>query len=486
MIDFSKSMFTKKYRKIFLLVLILFFAPGRAFSTENYPALTLNENDRILILAPHPDDEVVGTGGVIQEAIRLKRPLKVVYLTNGDNNELAFIVYDKRLVLSPKEFIRLGEVRKKEAVAAMNFLGVPKDNLIFLGYPDFGTMNILTGYWDPAKPFKSLLTRVAKVPYQDCLSPGAPYVGQSILNDLESILADFKPTKIFVTNFVDTNGDHRSMGLFLQVALWDLEGKIPSVKICPYLVHAAGWPAPRGFHPDLKLLPPGNLANTDVQWEFLNLFPEQIQRKKKAIGFYKSQIIYNPPYLYTFARQNEIFGVYPPIFLQDQPGEPIDWIDLEKRQENKSHLVDEKSPTLKIIQSLAYAQKEGFLDIKMNFRLLADKWLGLNIYLLGYRKDVPFADMPKFRIHIFGNKIRAIYANRKRVVIENVSIKKTPEGVILQFPLSVLKDPEYILSCTKTHINKVTIDLTAWRILIVSHGDVFKPNLDDGPVKGTL
>ncbi|MDD2752711.1 MAG: PIG-L family deacetylase, partial [Candidatus Omnitrophica bacterium] len=47
--------------------------------------------DRVLVLAPHPDDEAIGCAGIIQEALAKNANLHVVYLTNGDHNEFAFI-----------------------------------------------------------------------------------------------------------------------------------------------------------------------------------------------------------------------------------------------------------------------------------------------------------------------------------------------------------------------------------------------------------
>ncbi|HET7042023.1 MAG TPA: PIG-L family deacetylase, partial [Gemmatimonadales bacterium] len=52
--------------------------------------VALQESDRILVLVPHPDDEVLGAGGVLREAVRRGLPVRVVFLTNGDSNEWSF------------------------------------------------------------------------------------------------------------------------------------------------------------------------------------------------------------------------------------------------------------------------------------------------------------------------------------------------------------------------------------------------------------
>ncbi len=41
-------------------------------------------DDRILIFAPHPDDEVLGSGTYIQRAIKNGAEVKVVLMTNGN------------------------------------------------------------------------------------------------------------------------------------------------------------------------------------------------------------------------------------------------------------------------------------------------------------------------------------------------------------------------------------------------------------------
>ena len=77
----------------------------------------LGPQDRVLILAPHPDDETLCTGGIIQQALALGLPIHVVFLTYGDNNEWSFVKYRKKLTVGSKAVEGMGLVRHDEAVA---------------------------------------------------------------------------------------------------------------------------------------------------------------------------------------------------------------------------------------------------------------------------------------------------------------------------------------------------------------------------------
>jgi len=123
---------------------------GRNRYTELEP---FKKNERILILAPHPDDESIACAGVIQKALGAGAQVRIVYLTNGDHNELAFIIYERRITLRQGEFVYLGKVRQKESLKAMKFLGLSEKDLVFLGYPDYGTFEIFCKYWQTGKPF---------------------------------------------------------------------------------------------------------------------------------------------------------------------------------------------------------------------------------------------------------------------------------------------------------------------------------------------
>src|SRR5450756_1478043 len=90
-----------------------------------------------------------------------------VWLTYGDNNEWAFLLYRKHPILFPGSVRRMGEVRHDEAVAAAQVLGVPRGRLTFLGYPDFRTLRIWYSYWGAERPsLRGMLSGVRAVPYE--------------------------------------------------------------------------------------------------------------------------------------------------------------------------------------------------------------------------------------------------------------------------------------------------------------------------------
>ncbi len=277
----------------------------------NASELTFSAVDRILILAPHPDDETIACGGVIQKALDMGLPVRVVFLTYGDANEWSFVLYRKRPELLPGQVEAMGLVRHDEALAAARILGLAPGQLTFLGYPDFGTLGIWTEHWGAQPPLRSMLTRVTQVPYASAYRPGAAYKGEEVLADLEASLKEFRPTKVFLSHPADHNPDHLALYTFTRVALWDL-GMAP--ELYPYLVHGSRWPEPTGQAPARSLAPPSSLAG-QVSWWTLPLSSEETGRKLAALQAHHTQYEANARYLSSFIRANELFGDYPEVAL---------------------------------------------------------------------------------------------------------------------------------------------------------------------------
>jgi len=88
---------------------------------------TLEALSPLLILAPHPDDETLGCGGLIATASELRLRPRVAYLTDGAASHPGSRAW-------PPE--RLAAERHKEALEALRVLGVPAADVMFLGWPD--------------------------------------------------------------------------------------------------------------------------------------------------------------------------------------------------------------------------------------------------------------------------------------------------------------------------------------------------------------
>jgi LmbE family N-acetylglucosaminyl deacetylase len=88
---------------------------------------TLLGDERPLILAPHPDDESLGCGGLIAACCQRGRPPFVVILTDGAASHPGSMEY-------PPD--RLRALRAQEARRAVAALGLAPDSLAFFSYPD--------------------------------------------------------------------------------------------------------------------------------------------------------------------------------------------------------------------------------------------------------------------------------------------------------------------------------------------------------------
>jgi LmbE family N-acetylglucosaminyl deacetylase len=143
--------------------------------------------ERILVLAPHPDDETIGCGGTIRLLIQSKKSVKVVFLTSGDkadsSHKLSHVVYNEISplrkgseggLLNGPHFTEYALLREKEAEKALRVLGVT--DYEFPRFPDRG----INDYYEDA------------------------------LEYLLGIMKAYKPDTIYSPSMIELNPDHRT------------------------------------------------------------------------------------------------------------------------------------------------------------------------------------------------------------------------------------------------------------------------------------
>ncbi|MDP3980914.1 MAG: PIG-L family deacetylase [Chlamydiota bacterium] len=459
-------------RKWIVLLALLFLRMhqiGSSFDQTGIPdkdKIEITAQDRILILAPHPDDEVLGCAGIIQQAVAFKLPIEIVFFTNGDNNELSFILYRKRPVLIPKAVQNMGLIRQKEAIEAASVLGLSSEQLIFLGYPDFGSLSIWIKHWAGSPPFRSMLTKANKVPYKSAFRYGASYKGEEILKDLQNVLKTFQPTRIFVSHPADTNPDHRALYFFLKVAIWNLDQEM-NPEIYPYLIHYPRWPRQKGFYPSLSLTPPTQLQDNMV-WRIFHLDPSLIQKKRQALKEHKTQYEYSAKYLQSFIRNNELFGDYEEIKAIAIVSEQLFSGESEDQTVFPENLIgEEREKYIGLLErSICVKNQQLILTIRLSKPLMEP--VEVSVYIFGYKWDRAFGEMPKLHVR-FGITGYSVYDQDRKLSQKKVIVKRTSNKIVIQIPLVELGDPDKVLTSARSYLKQVPLDWMSWRIIQITN-----------------
>jgi LmbE family N-acetylglucosaminyl deacetylase len=285
------------------LLMSVWTAVGVAKMNE-YPRLEAAERpERILIVAPHVDDEAISAGGYAMDAVANGAEVFVVYLTAGDCSKVAARLLNRSLAPTPASYLNVGRARIAEAKQAMTLIGIPRDHFFILGYPDRGLHSILS---DRDAIVQSAGTAASAVPYDDALSPGATYSFDSVMRDMQHVLEIADPTIVIAPVAFDRHSDHRAAAEITDLALAEARS---SAQRYGYLVHTQLIPTALVSTPQRALLPP--LRMQQFSWTTYALTKRVQQLKTTLLMTYKSQ----RPYVFilrnAFVRQNELFYVYP-------------------------------------------------------------------------------------------------------------------------------------------------------------------------------
>jgi LmbE family N-acetylglucosaminyl deacetylase len=324
---------------------------GGRCTPSSPPLLDLgSQGDTIMVVSPHPDDEVLGFSGVLFSARKRGQNAHVVIATDGQAYCEACAFWktahpprtdhgDEECTLA--ELAEFGAVRRTESLRALALLGVPRDQVTFLGQYDA----TLQAAW--RKP-KEMLVR------QACREGEAGKAAQTTGAHLELLLAEVmeahRPRVIFTTHALDGHPDHAALNAFVHRAA----GTLPGVRFYSAVIHdrhlqTCNYPNPKSprcfdlpdggyggarllrYAPRSRWVPPTDAAyGTPIEWCLdAALFEGGSPLKLRAINSYRTQIgtidhngndipkgyegwTDRNGYFISFVHRNEIYFADPP------------------------------------------------------------------------------------------------------------------------------------------------------------------------------
>ena len=325
---------------LLLLTLVIMISralyPKPSFLTlSDLTPISLNGYHRLIILAPHCDDETLGSSGLIQAALRAGLQVRVVIATNGDGYLFATMQDFRKIYPRPQDFIRMGELRQKESLSALKVLGVKPEQVYFLSYPDRGTPSLWNDNWTPSNPYRSPFSQDYKSPYPLTFNPKAAYTGQDYLVDLISIFKVYNADLIVYPHPDDVHPDHWGLNVFTRLAITLMKHDDPmfSPTELTYLVHRPDFPVIKGLKPQDLLVPPPALYKIYHDWYRWDLTPKDATTKNQAVQQYRTQLPLLRDLMESFVRINELFAPVKDAVLTDlgkgDPHDPSSWLDLK-------------------------------------------------------------------------------------------------------------------------------------------------------------
>jgi N-acetyl-1-D-myo-inositol-2-amino-2-deoxy-alpha-D-glucopyranoside deacetylase len=322
---------------LFLAATVLLFQvlPGPAVNARAaaLKPFSLAGHQRLLILAPHCDDETLGSAGLILAAQRAGIQVRVVIATNGDGYFFATAEEFRKLYPNSRDYIRMGELRQQESLAALKILGVKSDQVSFLSYPDRGSPSEWNDHWSVQDPYRSSYSQDSRSPYPLTYNPKSVYAGADYLADIMSIMASYRPDLIVYPHPDDVHPDHWGLNGFTRLAIAEVthtDSTFQPTQLT-YLVHRPDFPTVRGLKLQESLVPPPALVTVEPDWFRWDLGPADIQRKGLAVQAYRSQLPLLHGLMDSFIRANELFAPVNaaaiPTVTKGNPLDPSTWID---------------------------------------------------------------------------------------------------------------------------------------------------------------
>src|SRR5207244_1013423 len=164
-------------------------------------------SSRLMLIAAHPDDESLACSIVPQRALCAGAAIRVIYATDGENNPWPQRVLERKWRLNGTDRERWGKLRRAEALAALEVLGVRATSASFLALPD------------------QELTELVLSDHRDALKR------------LAAIVADWAPTDLLVPSISDTHPDHSALAVMLRLVWSEYLSAKGAMSAWRYVVH---------------------------------------------------------------------------------------------------------------------------------------------------------------------------------------------------------------------------------------------------------
>ena len=178
----------------------------------------LSSRSRVMLFAPHPDDESLAAGIFLQRAVATGAAVRVVYATDGERNCWPQRVLEGKMRIRENDRRRWGARRRAEALAALRTLGLGPANVGFLSLPDQGVTDLLL---------------------EGC--------GET-LQRLAIMMGAWQPTHLLMPSAADTHPDHSGLAVLLGVVIDDYLPPQHRMTRLHYLVHGASESFAREAH----------------------------------------------------------------------------------------------------------------------------------------------------------------------------------------------------------------------------------------------
>ena len=200
------------WRRLWLVSVILglFVSPSVWAKEPSTIESLISPKTRLMIFSPHPDDESLGAGGLIQRVLSVGGKVKVVFMTSGDGYPEGVKLEDHIVHPTAEDYRAYGDEREGEAVKALAVLGMKESDVIFLGFPDGGLCDLLWKFRSDPQAFRSPFTQENQPDPEEMIVPHTKYNGRDLKKVIKKVLADFRPTIVATTPSEDQHPDHCS------------------------------------------------------------------------------------------------------------------------------------------------------------------------------------------------------------------------------------------------------------------------------------